>query len=199
MKKLFLVTLLIISTIMSGYCGASKYMKKVEGGAEIAASADKATIVFMRPSSMAFAIQAPVIDISGTENVLVGIVSSKTKVAYRVDAGEHLFAVGGESADMMKASVEAGKIYYVVVGPRMGVWKARFVLDPIRKNEVKENAKLAEWLKDCTPMEMADSAQEWLKDNSKSLNKKREKCLKAWEKAGEKERFDGTLAAEDGK
>lgn len=199
MKKLFLVTALIMSTIMNGYCGVSKYMKKVEGGAEIAATPNKATIVFMRPSSMAFAIQAPVIDITGAENVLVGIVSSKTKVAYKVDAGEHLFAVGGESADMMKATVEAGKIYYVVVGPRMGMWKARFVLDPIRKNEVKENAKLAEWLKDCTLMEMADSAQEWLKENTKSLNKKREKCLKAWGKAGEKEKSDGTLAVEDGR
>ena len=81
-----------------------------------------------------FAIQSTVFDVTDDAPRMVGIVSAKTKIAYEVAPGEHHFMVVSEAADFMRADLAAGKTYYALVTPRMGVWRARFSLLPPNRN-----------------------------------------------------------------
>ncbi len=98
----------------------------------------------MRPSAFGGAVQSSVFDVATAENVLVGIISSMAKVAYKTAPGELIFMVVGESADFMGAEVEAGKKYYALVTPRVGVWKARFSLKPMHKDEL-QSEEFMDW------------------------------------------------------
>ncbi len=113
--------------LLAGCAGSSSYMSDVPPErANYTTQPDQALVVFMRPSGFGFAIQSSVFDIVDENPVFVGIVSAKAKVAYYVNPGERRFMVISESADFMDATLEAGKVYYALVTPRMGVWKARF-------------------------------------------------------------------------
>jgi len=173
--------LLLLSAIMisSGCAVQSGYMQPAGPDVTIAPEAGKAVVVFMRPSRFGGAIQSSVFDVTTDKNVLVGVVSSKTKVAYPVSPGEHLFMVVSESADFMKADLEAGKTYYANVTPRMGVWKARFSLDPVNKNEIN-SAEFKAWVSECKLTEKTPAADKWATDNAASIQKKREGNYEKW-------------------
>ncbi|MEW6068332.1 MAG: hypothetical protein AB1610_08590 [Nitrospirota bacterium] len=133
----------------------------------------------MRPSFFGGAIQSSVFDVTTQENILVGIVSSKRKIAYKTSPGEHLFMVIGESADFMKANLEAGKIYYALVTPRMGAWKARFSLKPLHKNDI-ETDDFKDWDSSCEFVENTDASYQWARDNAESIQFKRERYYQKW-------------------
>ena len=61
-------------------------------------------IVFLRPSTLGFAVQSSVFNATEDTPDLVGIVAAKAKVAYQLDPGDYLFMVIGESADFMTAN-----------------------------------------------------------------------------------------------
>ncbi len=131
---------------------------------------------------------------SGVRFQVSGIVSAKKKVVYKTEPGERLFMVVGESADFMKADLEAGKIYYSLVKPRMGVWKARFSLAPVPKAADQE--KLNDWKNTCQYYENTDASYQWAEKNAKSIASKKEKYLKKWNARPEAER--PALLREDG-
>ncbi len=49
---------------------------------------------------------------------------------YEIEAGEHLFWVSSENKQFVKANLEAGKTYIIMVDIKMGAWKAQAGLDP---------------------------------------------------------------------
>lgn len=177
LKSIFIV--LCIGLALSG-C-ASKYMQPVGPERELIyePSESEAVIIFMRPSAFGGAVQSTVFDVTTGENILVGIVSSKAKVAHKTTPGEHIFMVVGESADFMGAEVEAGKKYYALVTPRVGVWKARFSLKPIHKDEL-ESEKFMDWFSNCSFVENTDSSYQWARDNADSIQSKRETYYQKW-------------------
>lgn len=181
MKKILLYTVILIAVFgMSGCSGAIKNMKPAPKGAVIEKpDEEKAQVVFMRPQSMGYVIQSSVFDIDGDTEKIVGIVPAKAKVAYETTPGDHIFMVVGESGDFMYATLEAGKTYYVLVRPRMGVWKARFSLDPVHKGEVTEE-KLQAWLHDCRLIEVSDATNRWAEKNSASIDEIEEEYYKDW-------------------
>jgi hypothetical protein len=63
-------------------------------------------IIFMRPSFVGGAIQSSVFELRPDGDKFVGIVSSKTKIAYATEPGPHLYMVTGENADFMRAQSE---------------------------------------------------------------------------------------------
>src|SRR5436190_1151179 len=86
------------------------------------ATADEAMVVFMRPSMVGGMVAASVFDVTDAGPAkLVGIVNYGTKMVYLTKPGEYTFMVVGESADFMKASFAAGKTYYALVTPRIGM------------------------------------------------------------------------------
>lgn len=197
MRRPLALLLLLIGAVMifSGCAVRSGYMQPAGPDATVAPESGKAVVVFMRPSRVGGAVQSTVFDVTTDKNVLIGVVSSKTKVAYQVSPGEHLFMVVGESADFMKADIEAGKTYYAAVTPRMGVWKARFSLRPVTRNEI-DSEEVKDWVSACQLVEKTTAADQWAKDNAASIQSKREGYYEKWMSKPEADR--PMLQKEDG-
>lgn len=196
-QKSFQVFVLFLAILLSGCAGSVKHMSSVPAN-KIVTSPEKgkAMVVFMRPSKMGFAIQSSVFEIIEDQPTIVGIVAAKKKVAYQVEPGKHLFMVVGESADFMSADLEANKVYYALVTPRMGAWKARFSLEPI--HTVGDNdSNYQKSLDACEWVEISPATSEWANDNMPSLKSKYENYHKKWMSKPEADR--PKLLPEDGK
>lgn len=170
----------------------------VKSQAPVTVSADKATIVFMRPSNFGFAISSAVYDNTAAQPQFIGLVEANTKVAYVVEPGEHSFMVVSEAADFLKATVDAGKTYYVLVTPRMGAWRARFSFRPLRHDELS-GAEFAGWDKETTLTENSAKTLAWSADNMPSVLEKRAKYWPEWNAKEQVQRDSQTLRAEDGR
>jgi len=172
--------LLIVVLSLFGCAGSNQYMKlSVPESVSAVASDNESLVIFMRPSTLGFAISSSVFDINDKDESFVGIVSAKKKVVYRTAPGEHMFMVIGESADFMRANLQAGKTYYALVTPRMGVWKARFSLRPVTKAELGSD-QFKTWYADCEFTENTPGAVQWAKDNAESIRSKRVEYQKKW-------------------
>jgi len=162
----------------------------------------KALVVFMRPSRYGGAIQSSVYDTSSASDTFIGIVSSGTKVAYQADPGHHLFMVQGENADFMNADLDAGKTYYVLVSPRMGMWKARFSLLPIHNDTAAKyslkSPNFQKWQADTQFVDKSATADAWYQAHAADISAKRVEYMTKWSAATEQQKAELTLRADDG-
>lgn len=174
-------TLVVLATLLLGACsGSSSYMRDVAPEkANYTVQPDKALVVFMRPSGLGFAIQSSVFDTSEGSPAFISIVSAKTKVAHYAKPGKTRFMVIGESADFMDAQLEAGKVYYTLVTPRMGFWKARFSFRPLHADALKTEG-FADWYKDTRWVENLASGSKWASSNMPSIRSKMVEYLPKW-------------------
>ena len=164
-----------------------------------------ATVVFLRPSSFGGAIQSSVYDVTGGSQASThfgGIVSSKTQVTMHLQPGAHRLMVIAENADFLETTLVAGKTYYVLVMPRMGVWKARFSLIPIHHDaSAKYNlasTDFANWKKACSPVEITPAAEAWYGENKASVDAKRADYMQKWNRMDPADKAQLTLHAQDG-
>lgn len=101
-----------------GCTGTSPYMAPAPRGG-VAAAEDSATVVFVRPSQFGGADRVTILDGKGR---FLGETMPASYFAAKVPAGEHLFISWGENTSAVKATVAAGKVYFVEVtapnGPR---------------------------------------------------------------------------------
>lgn len=163
-----------------GCAGKTATMRDIPSDQVPAAiESDKARIVFMRPSTLGFAVQSSVFEVVSGEPELIGIVSAKKKVGFSCSPGKHLFMVIGESADFMSADVVAGKTYYAVVTPRMGIWKARFSLRPVLRGEHLKD-EFRQWDRDCQWTEKTRDADQWAFTHLSSIKSKQESDMAKW-------------------
>lgn len=165
-------------------------------------SADKALVVFLRNSFAGSAIQASVYDTREDGQEFFGIVSNKTRVAVEVAPGKHRFMVIAENADFLEADLLAGKTYYVLISPRMGMWKARFSLLPIHSDASAERnvhtADFAKWMEKSVRVERGPEADAWYQANQPSVDKKRTSYLKKWDRMLPADKANLTLLPSDG-
>jgi hypothetical protein len=195
-KRWVLASTIIVALVLSGCAGTVKNMQTFGGDpASITPEPGKAMMVFLRPSTLGFAIQSSVFRVDVESQDIVGIVAAKAKVAYQVDPGEHLFMVVGESADFMYADVEAGKTYYALVTPRMGAWKARFSLAPVARPD-QDRTQLDEWLGECSWVEKSPETEAWAAENKVDIEDKKTRYYLKWMEKDEADRPRLTL--EDG-
>jgi hypothetical protein len=173
-------------------------MQVAEPGTRYSPREDKALIIFMRPSMLGLAAQSSVFELVGEDNEFIAIVPAKHKVAQYVDPGEHMFMVVGERADFLRALVDPGKTYYVLVAPRPGSWKARFSLRPVRGADIGSEEVQA-WLNGCTYLVSTDEARRWSVEHSKSVAAKRALHLPKWHSKSQESRDEATLRASDGR
>lgn len=174
----FLFLFLII--LLTGCAGTVNNMREVSPENIVdTPERGKSLIVFMRPATLGFAIQSSVFEVKDNNVKLAGIVAAKKKVAYQVDPGKHLFMVVGESADFMSAELEENKIYYALVTPRMGLWKARFSLKPVHSDELK-TSQFTDWIESCEWVEIAPESESWASSNMSSIQSKRTKYYQGW-------------------
>jgi hypothetical protein len=154
---------------------ASSHMTKVPPDQFITEpTSGRALIHFMRPSSLGGAIQSTLYD--GEE--YIGTVSANTRVAYLAEPGHHMFMIVGESADFMQAELTAGKVYYALVAPRMGVWKARFSLNPVKATESQE--KIKKWMNGTNQVSVNEKGLQWARNHKSDVLKMKERYLPKW-------------------
>jgi hypothetical protein len=164
--------------------------------------AGKALVVFMRPSNYGGAIQASVYDATQPAQEFIGIVSGNTKIAYQADPGKHLFMVIGENADFLNATLDAGKTYYVLVSPRMGMWKARFSLLPIHSDPAAKystrSTDFAKWQAGTHWVQKTPAADAWYRENAADITAKRADYMQRWNTASAEQQAELTLLPSDG-
>ena len=181
MKKIASWIFVSIAVLLGGCAGTVKNMRELPADATVTAPRqDEAMIVFLRPASLGFAIQSSVYEVIDEKPVLVGIVAAKTKVAYRTKPGQHLFMSVGENADFMTADLLPNKTYYAYVSPRMGMWKARFVLEPKTSTDL-DTPEFKSDFDSCKWVEVAAESQQWLSENMNSIQSKRTEYYKDWQ------------------
>ena len=165
------------------------------------AGAGQSQIVFIRSAFIGQAIQASVYAVTLGTPEFIGIVSNDTKVSYMTSPGEHMFMVVGESADFLKAHLLEGKTYYTVVSPRMGFWKARFSMHPVRNDDTgkfKYDSKgFKEMLEDSQFVQGGAKAKEWAASNANSISSKMNKYLPEWKLKGVDKQQEATVEAQD--
>ena len=164
---------------------------------------DQAVVEFMRPSKMGGAIKCAIFDVTAGEPVLLGILTPKDKLIVAAPAGKHLYMITGENADFMEAELVAGKTFRAVAIARMGAWKARFSLIPLKKHPGEEEwaldgKKAAEWIKICRHVTMTPNAATWHTENRKSILEKRDAYMPKWTAMSENLKQYRRLVAEDG-
>jgi hypothetical protein len=164
------------------------------GEAPAVAPAGKALVVFMRPSTLGFAIASSVYELKPAGDVFIGIVPAKRKLAYVADPGSTRFMVVSEAADFMAAELEAGKTYYALVTPRMGVWKARFSLRPVTAEELG-GSQFRDWDGECRWIDNTPASHGWAKEHGSDVQSKKVEYLQKWEPRNDKP----TLRASDGR
>lgn len=141
-------------------------------------------------------------DVSGEEPVFIGIISNATKVPYKTTPGEHTFMVVSEAADFLHADLSAGKTYYSLVTPRMGAWKARFSLWPIRNDSNADyslkSSDFQSWNNGTKTAELTDKARQWFESNKGSVMSKQSKYWPVWQQKDKSDLERRTLNPEDG-
>lgn len=127
LKSSLLLT--FIALVLCSCAGTSKYMAASEPVMKPAEG--KALVYVFRPSGFGFAINFQVWD----GERFIGLSQAKSYFQYMADPGKHTFFAIAENKAFIEADLEAGKEYYMVTAPRMGGWKARVSLVPIKKGE----------------------------------------------------------------
>jgi hypothetical protein len=199
LKFAALVAALALSHTALAY---SKEMQPATGPLP-APTADTAVIEFMRPSKFGGAIKCAIFDVTAGEPVFLGILAPKDKIVVSVPAGKRLYMITGESADFMEADLVPGKTFRAIAIARMGAWKARFSLIPLKKHPGEEEwaldgKKAAEWITMCKPLVPAATAAKWYTDNRPSILKKKDAYMPKWNEMNESLKQYRRLIAEDG-
>lgn len=163
----------------------------------------QAQVVFMRDSFVGSAISASIYDVSAGEPAFIGILENGTKLAYSVEPGKHVFMVVSEAADFMEAQLGAGKTYYSIVTPRMGLWRARFSMWPIKSRadaEYKLDSKdFADWNRSTKLAALSPKAQAWFEANKNSVKSKQLEYWQVWQQKSAADLAKRTLTEEDGR
>ena len=180
MRKLLLTGLsILIISILTGCSGKVSNMQIANLGEKITLpKKGNAKIVFLRPSTMGYAVQSSVFKIEDNNPKIVGIVAAKKKMSYDLVPGDYIFMVVGESADFMYAEVEANKTYYASITPRMGMWKARFSLEAISTEKYNDDFKKS--LEDSELVVPNQSTLQWAQNNQESIQSKYLEYYKKW-------------------
>ncbi len=194
--------LLLLATLVLGGC-ASNPMQVAPDQKLAAPTSQTAQVVFMRSSFVGSAINASVYDVTNDELVFIGIMANGTKLSHQVPPGKRRFMVVSEAADFMEADLAPGLTYYGMVTPRMGAWKARFSLWPIKKEAPAEfhqgMADFKTWREGTQLVGMTPAAQQWFAANRADIEAKRKEYLVVWQRKSPKELQERTLSRTDGR
>ena len=165
-----LLTLLTLIVITG--CASNKMIESSNQAIQ-KPSSDESLVVFLRSSWFGRGVQASLFDVSSNESEFIGIISAGKKVAYVVEPGVHKFMVVSEAADFLEADLVGGRTYFAMVTPRMGAWKARFSLHPVRNGPngefLYDSDEFQGWLKSTQFTENTAESLEWVQQNIDSI------------------------------
>src|SRR4030042_136837 len=141
MKRMKKSTAVIARALAAGLLAgcASSYMMKT---AKMESGPDFAIVNFIRPSIFGGAIKFGVWD----RDKLIGILTPECCIQYQAAPGEHVFLIRAENWGIVKANVQAGKTYTILVEPRLGLIKANVHMTVIKPGD----KRLQEWMRNVT-------------------------------------------------
>lgn len=198
--RVFYIFTLLGSLLLAG-C-ASNPMAPVADQAVQAPSPDMAQVVFMRDAYTGKAIVSSLYDVTDGQTRFIGVMANGTKIAHPTTPGKHTFMVVSEAADFMEADLVAGKTYYALVTPRMGLWKARFSLWPI-SNEPDaahslKSKNFKDWVEDTDLVTNSPKSLAWYQRVKASVEKKRAEYWPVWQEKSAEAIAERTLKPTDG-
>lgn len=165
-------------------------------------SKNEAQVIFMRSSFIGSAVSASIYDVTNKNIKFIGILDNGKKLIYSVDPGKHTFMVVSEAADFMEADLSPGKNYYSITTPRMGVWKARFSLWPIKSDPNAEYntsmKKFDQWENNTKIVQNTEQSRTWYENNKESVRLKFEEYWPKWKDITQENLLKRTLVPEDG-
>ena len=171
-------------------------------GISIAADESETTVVFLRSSMVGSAIKATVYEVTDGETKFLGILKNNRRIDFKTTPGKHTFMVVSEAADFMEANLLEGKTYYSIVIPRMGGWKARFSMYPVRNDGTTkfntDRKNFSKWLKKTKPSMIDAKALAWYEKRKKGIEAKRTKHWMTWRQKSDTDLGKRTLRLEDG-
>ncbi len=189
MKKAFMPLVLILTVLLPTIGSASDDNESIE-------------IVFLRYSMVGKFIKSSIYEVDGDEIKFIGILGNKKRITHKTTPGKHTFMVVSEAADFMHAELTAGQTYYSIVTPRMGAWKARFSLWPIRNDGTSKffigSSDFDKWMKKSKPHVPGDKDYAWYEKHQASVAKKHQKYWPVWLEKTADELAQRTLNPTDG-
>jgi len=195
-------SLVALAVLVLSGCATGRQSIREPSIADVAEDG-QALVIVMRPASFGAATSSAIFDSTGEQNELIAVLGPKEKTAYYCDAGERLFMVIAENADFMEANLEAGKVYYAIVTPRMGVWKARFSLHPFKADHAEhefrlDSPQLRKWLKACHYVLPNRDAEEYGRKSAGDIATRRAEFAGKWAEMLEKDKQWRRLSPGDG-
>lgn len=188
-------------TLLAG-CATTKMAEAPDQTIDPLTDESRARVVFLRSSFVGSAIQATLFDVTRDNPEFIGILSSGMRLAHEVDAGKNVFMVVSEAADFMEADLSGGLTYYAVVTPRMGAWRARFSLWPVRNGQPGEfdltTNKFLNLLEGTRLMNNTPDSEQWFVENSDSVRDKQRRYWEVWERKSAADLSERTLNPQDG-
>jgi len=182
----------LVAAVLTG-CGASSQFMKPARSVAKAPPADKALVHFLRPSNYA---KANLISLFDGEKAFLGDALPKTYWVKAVEPGEHWFLAHAENVSAVKAELEAGKSYYLVVRPYMGVWDVRANLTALTP-ESEDWGKRQAWLDSSTP-HTVDAVAGQAEMDAEEIAEKLAEGQAAWKELNEADRTKHSLRPADG-
>jgi hypothetical protein len=158
--------LLLLAISLTACAASSPYMKEADAPSAVTVDAAAATVVFIRPAGDEAGVHHVILDEKGR---FLGISRSEAYFGVKVAPGEHTFMsyvdgnTFGNGADRrsgtpaLKATLEAGKLYYVHVVAVPGSYTTRARLIGLGPSRSGWN-ELPGWLAKSTPL-VPDEAQ----------------------------------------
>ena len=188
------VALAIMLCIHYGYGESIKPFSEAHAAsATVTPMEGKALIVFVRAlSSDATSVdyrRSPVFRLKGSElePEAIGMLSAKTKLAYQVDPGKHLFMVVGENADFIAAEVLPNKTYYVLVLARVGNRAAIYSLKAVDK-QAEDTKDFEELFASSKWIDNAPASLNWAATNMKTIRSTQSEYYRLWAQKPDSER-----------
>jgi len=196
LRILFLFSIALISACSSNPMAISS-QQELQGP-----TAEEAQVVFLRSSFVGSAINASLYEVNGDKVKFIGVLANGTKIPYKTTAGKHVFMVVSEAADFMEADLKPGKNYFSIATPRMGAWKARFSLWPIKSDKgAKFNTSSSEfnsWVEKTKLVENTEKSLAWYESNKNSVKEKYKKYWPVWLEKSKQDIQKRTLSPQDG-
>jgi hypothetical protein len=160
----------------------------------IGALADHATVVFVRPSGIGFAVNFAILDDQGK---WVGDAVAQTHFAVSLPPGDYLFVGWAENTAALKASLAAGRVYYVEVYPVMGAFSAQVQFEALTARS-EDWSKVDDWLKTTKRLQPLDTGVANMDAKHDDALKRVATAKENWDGYSSEDKARRTLRPEDG-
>jgi hypothetical protein len=170
-------------------------MRAVATPAPIGATADKSTVVFVRPSGIAFGVNFAILDQQGH---WIGDAVAQSHFAVQLPPGEYMFVAWAENTAALRASLGSGRIYYVEVIPYVGAFAAQVGMEALTPRH-QDWAKLSGWLStDTKRLEPLPAGAAYIQERRDDATRRVASAQENWNGYSNEDKTKRTLRLEDG-